>query len=207
MKQRTEEWFAIRAGKVTASRIADLMAKTKSGASASRKNYLAEKLVERLTGEPYDSGGFTTAAMTRGNEVEPIARAEYEFAHDCVVEESAFVIHPDIEESGASPDGLVGEDGMIQIKCPNTATHLDTLTSGKVARNYRLQMQWEMRCAGRLWSDFVSFDNRLPTPIDRVEIRVTFDPVLVADIEREVRLFLLELDEMEREIRARIEDA
>ncbi len=204
MKQRTDEWFAIRAGKVTASRIADLMAKTKSGSSASRKNYLAEKLAERLTGEPYDSGSFTTAAMQRGNDVEPIARAEYEFAHDVQIEEIAFCVHPEIADAGASPDGLVGADGMIQIKCPNTATHLATLASGKIDRKYSLQMQWEMRCAGRTWSDFVSFDNRLPSPIDRVEIRLEYDQDIIDEIEREVKLFLLELDELEADIRARM---
>jgi len=204
MKQHTEEWFAIRAGKVTASRIADLMAKTKSGDSASRKNYLAEKLAERLTGEPYDSGSFQTAAMQRGNEMEPLARAEYEFAHDVQIEEVGFAIHPEIEQSGASPDGLVGSDGMIQIKCPNTATHLATLTTEKIDRKYILQMQWEMACTGRSWSDFVSFDNRLPSPIDRVEIRLEFDPDLVAQIELEVKRFLFDLDELEAKIRERM---
>ena len=121
MLQRSDEWFTARAGKVTASRVADLMAKTKSGYSASRQNYMAQLICERLTGKPADS--FTSAAMQRGTEKEPEARAIYMLESGEIVEECGLVLHPDIPDFGASPDGLIGVDGLLEIKCPNTWTH------------------------------------------------------------------------------------
>jgi len=126
-EQRTDEWFAQRLGKVTASRVADVMAKTKTGYSASRENYMAQLVVERLTQTKAES--FTNAAMQWGTDQEPFARAAYEAAQGVMVEEVGFMSHPDIEMAGASPDGLVGDDGLLEIKCPNTATHIETLLS------------------------------------------------------------------------------
>ena len=160
LEQGTIGWLEARAGKFTASRMADLMAKTKSGPAASRKNYIAQLVAERLTGTPAES--FTSAAMQHGIDTEPEARAAYEFHLDCDVEEVGFIDHPTISMAGASPDGLVGEDGMIEIKCPNTATHIDTLLSGEPAKKYVLQMQWQMACTDRQWCDFVSYDPRMP---------------------------------------------
>lgn len=193
MEQRSEEWFAARLGKVTASRIADLTARTKAGYGASRANYMAQLLTERLTGRAED--GFTSAAMQWGNDTEPQARAAYEFLTDNPVMELGFVPHHAIADAGASPDGLVGGDGMVEIKCPNTATHLDTLITETVPGKYIKQMQWQMACAQRQWCDFVSFDPRLPETMHLFVKRVYRDDAMIGDMEREVEAFLTELQD------------
>ena len=193
IEQRSPEWFASRLGKVTASRVADVIAKTKSGYSASRDNYMAQLICERLTGQQGES--FTNAAMTWGTETEPLARSAFEAYADVMVEEVGFVPHPSIEMSGASPDGLVGLFGMLEIKCPNTATHIDTLLSQTVPGKYITQMQWQMRCCERQWCEFVSFDPRLPQDLQLFVKRVEFDPEYVAMLEKEVIQFLAELDD------------
>jgi putative phage-type endonuclease len=188
--QGSPEWFAARAGRVTASRISDLMAKTKTGWGASRANYLAELVAERLTGTVAE--GFSNAAMKWGTETEPQARAAYQFFADAEVTEIGFVIHPTIDASGCSPDGLVGADGMVEIKCPNTATHIETLLGAGIPEKYRKQMQWQMTCTGRKWCDFVSFDPRLPTRMQLFVERVTMDPS--NEIDLAVTEFLKEVD-------------
>jgi putative phage-type endonuclease len=193
MDQGTEEWFTIRIGKVTASRVADVIAKTKTGYSASRDNYMAQLICERLTGLKGES--FTNAAMQHGTDTEPLARAAYEALKDVLVDEVGFVPHPTIEMAGASPDGLVGEDGLIEIKCPNTATHIDTLLSQTVPGKYNTQMQFQMACTGRKWCDFVSFDNRLPEELQLFVMRVPRDEVFIRLIESEIVQFLAELDD------------
>ena len=193
VEQRSPEWFASRLGKVTASRVADVIAKTKSGYSASRDNYMAQLICERLTGQQGES--FTNAAMTWGTETEPLARSAFEAYADVMVEEVGFVPHPSIEMSGASPDGLVGLFGMLEIKCPNTATHIDTLLTQTVPGKYITQMQWQMRCCERQWCQFVSFDPRLPQDLQLFVKRVEFDPEYVAMLEKEVIQFLAELDD------------
>jgi len=192
MEQRTEEWFAARLGKVTASRVADVIAKTKSGYSASRDNYMAQLVCERLTGQKGES--FTNAAMQHGTDTEPLARSAYEAFADVMVEEVGFIQHPKIEMAGASPDGLVGLFGMLEIKCPNTATHIDTLLTQTVPGKYITQMQWQMRCCERQWCNYVSFDPRLPQDLQLFVKRVEFDAAYVATLEEEVNLFLKELD-------------
>ena len=191
MEQGTEEWFKARLGKVTASRVADVIAKTKSGYSTSRDNYMAQLICERLTGQQGES--FSNAAMAWGSETEPLARSAYENARGLLVTEVGFVNHPNIEMAGASPDGLVETLGMLEIKCPNTATHIDTLLSLLVPTKYNTQMQWQMRCCNRKWCDFVSFDPRLPQDLQLFIKRVDFDSVYVAILEKEVNLFLEEL--------------
>jgi putative phage-type endonuclease len=191
MEQGTEEWFKARLGKVTASRVADVIAKTKSGYSTSRDNYMAQLICERLTGQQGES--FSNAAMAWGSETEPLARSAYENARGLLVTEVGFVNHPSIEKAGASPDGLVETLGMLEIKCPNTATHIDTLLSSAVPTKYNTQMQWQMRCCERKWCDFVSFDPRLPQDLQLFIKRVDFDSVYVAMLEKEVNLFLEEL--------------
>ena len=191
--QRSDAWFTARLGKVTASRVADVIAKTKSGYSASRDNYMAQLICERLTGQQGES--FTNAAMTWGTETEPLARSAFEAYADVMVEEVGFVPHPSIEMSGASPDGLVGLFGMLEIKCPNTATHIDTLLTQVVPTKYITQMQWQMRCCERQWCEFVSFDPRLPQDLQLFVKRVEFDPEYVAMLEKEVIQFLAELDD------------
>jgi putative phage-type endonuclease len=192
MEQGTEAWFNIRIGKVTASRVADVLAKTKTGYSTTRDNYMAQLVCERLTGQKGES--FTNAAMQHGTETEPLARAAYEARYDVLVDEVGFVPHPSIIMAGASPDGLVGEDGLIEIKCPNTATHIETLLSESVPNKYYTQMQFQIACTGRKWCDFVSFDNRLPTELQMFVKRVPRDDVYIRLIEDEIVKFLAELD-------------
>lgn len=191
MEQRSDEWFAARIGKVTASRVADIIAKTKSGYSTSRTNYMAELVAERLTG--FKGESYQNAAMQWGTLTEPVARAAYESATGVLVSETGFVPHPRIDQSGASPDGLVNNDGLIEIKCPFTATHLDFLIGDEIPEKYIIQMQWQMACTERMWCDYVSFDPRLP---DRMKIkikRVMRDATLISTLETEVQKFLAEL--------------
>lgn len=192
MEQRSPEWYAHRLGRVTASRIADVMAQTKTGPGAARKNYLADLVAERLTGEA--RSGFSNAAMQWGEEQETAARAAYEFLHDASVAEVGFIDHPSIAMAGCSPDGLVGADGMVEIKCPNTATHIDTLLTGRIDGGYLKQMQFQMACAGRSWCDFVSYDPRLPAEMQLWVRRVERDPEAVTEIEAAVAAFLADLD-------------
>lgn len=191
MIQRSDEWFAARAGKVTASRVADVIAKTKSGWGAGRANYAAQLVAERLTGTC--ESGFTNAAMLWGTDKEPEARDAYQFFHDAVVEEVGFVEHPRIAMAGASPDGHIGIDGMLEIKCPNTATHIDTLLNGAIPSKYITQMQWQMACTGRQWCDFASFDPRMPESMRLFVKRLPRDNGMIADLEEVVLEFLDEI--------------
>ena len=193
IEQRSDAWFASRLGKVTASRIADVMAKTRSGYGASRANYMAQIICERLTQARTDT--FTTAAMQWGTEKEPEAKAAYAFACDLEVQEAPFVDHPSIEMSGASPDGYVGDDGLTEIKAPNTSTHIDTLISQAIPNKYLLQMQWQMACTGRQWCDFVSYDPRMPPHLQMWVKRVERDDKLIAEVEAEVVKFLQEVND------------
>jgi len=192
MEQGTTEWFAARCGKVTASRVADIIAKTKTGYSTSRENYLAQIVCERMTGKPAES--YSNSAMQWGTDQEPFARAAYESAKDVLVEEVGFVLHPNISEAGASPDGLVGLFGLVEIKCPNTATHIQTLLDQKVPEKYNTQMQWQMACTERHWCDFVSFDPRMAEGLQLFIKRVEFDPLYVASLEKEVLNFLFDVE-------------
>lgn len=193
MEQRTEEWYAARLGKVTASRVSDIVAKTKSGYSTSRANYMAELVCERLTGKPGEF--FQNAAMAWGTEQEPFARGAYEERNGILVEEVGFVSHPTIAMAGASPDGFIGEDGLVEIKCPYTATHIDTILSKEAPSKYVHQMQWQMACTGRAWCDFVSYDPRMPQNMQFFVKRVMRDNNLIMELEREVERFLYELDQ------------
>jgi putative phage-type endonuclease len=192
MEQGTEEWFTIRIGKVTASRVADVIAKTKTGYSATRDNYMAQLVCERLTSQKGES--FSNAAMQHGTDTEPLARAAYEAFQDILVDEVGFVPHPSIIMAGASPDGLVSDDGLLEIKCPNTATHIETLLNQSVPAKYNTQMQFQMACTGRQWCDFVSFDNRLPNELQLFVKRVPRDNEFIKQMEDEVVRFLNELD-------------
>ena len=190
-EQGSPEWFAARCGRVTASRIADIMAKTKTGPSASRANYLAQIVAERLTGVVQES--YSNAAMTWGTETEPLARMAYELRTDSLVETVGFIPHPTIKMAGASPDGLAG-DGLIEIKCPNTSTHIDTLLDGTVPGKYVLQMQWQMACTGRSWCDFVSYDPRMPEHLSMFIKRVNRDEKHIGEITEAVIAFLVDVE-------------
>ncbi len=197
--QRTEGWHLMRLGKVTGSRVADVLAKTKSGYSTSRKNYMMELLCQRLTGVREES--FNSQAMQRGTDLEPIARSHYEAQTGVMVIESSFVFHQSIAAFGASPDGLVGDDGLIEIKCPNTAQHVDFMMTKKPDGKYITQMQAQMSCTGRKWCDFVSFDDRMPERHQLAFVRVMRDDLFIAEMEKEITDFLSELDEIEAKLK------
>jgi putative phage-type endonuclease len=190
--QGSSEWKALRAGSLGASSVADMVAKTKSGYSTSRANLAARLICERLTGEPQES--YTNAAMQWGTDTEPQARLMYEFMQDVTVEQVGLVLHPVIAKSHASPDGLVGL-GLVEIKCPNSATHIETLLSEKIDGKYIKQMQWQLAVCEREWCDFVSFDPRLPPEMQIFIKRVERDDTMIADLEKEARIFLTEVDQ------------
>lgn len=198
--QGSPEWKALRLGKLTASRMADVLATTKTGMSASRKNYLAQLVAERLTGELGEC--FTSGAMAWGTDHEPLARAEYEILHDTFVEQVPFVDHPQIAMCGASPDGLAGEDGLVEIKCPNTSTHIDYLLSKKPPAKYIPQMALQLACTGRKWCDFVSYDPRMPEKHRLFVVRYTPDADYLQKIEDEAMLFLNEVEATIKQLEA-----
>jgi putative phage-type endonuclease len=191
--QRSAEWFSSRLGRCTASRVADIMATNKSGPAASRKNYMAELIAQRLTGTSEEN--FTSKSMQWGVDNEPLARAAYEAKTFSYVEETGFVLHPYIKHFGASPDGLVELDGLVEIKCPNTATHLATLSTDRVDVDYVRQMYAQGSCTGRKWCDFVSYDPRLGPDMELFIYRLHFEISVITEIEDAVKKFLYELEE------------
>lgn len=203
-EQGSPEWLAHRCGRLTASRVADVLAKVKTGESASRRNLRTELVVERLTGKKTE--GFTSAAMEWGVETEPLARAAYEVATGNLVDQVAFVDHPSIEWFGCSPDGLVGDDGLIEIKCPNSATHLEYIEDDCPPKKYVIQMMAQMACTGRKWCDFVSFDPRLPDGLQLFIVRVNTDDKYIQMMEDEVKQFLDEVTTKVAYLKTRMEN-
>lgn len=195
MEQGSPEWMAARAGRLTASRMPLAIARTKSGWGASRANLMAELLVERITGQPAPS--YESAAMVWGTENEPYARAAYEFHRDVTVDLVGFVEHPRIAMAGASPDGFVGADGLVEFKCPNSATHIDTLLSSTIDGRYITQIQWQMACTGRVWCDYCSFDPRLPERLRLFVKRVPRDNARISELEALAEDFLREVSTKE----------
>lgn len=195
MEQQTPEWFAARAGKITASRIGDVMAKGKGNAeSVTRAKYRAQIVAERLTGVSQEDG-YETEAMRRGTEQEPFARAAYEADRAVLVDQVAFVVHPKIANAGCSPDGLIGADGGCEIKCPNTSTHIRWIIAGEVPAEHQKQMYWCMAVTGAKWWDFVSFDSRVPDDDLRLFVRrLPRAQYVIDDMEKAVREFDAECD-------------
>ena len=192
-EQRTNAWYAERLGKVTASSLYKVLSKTKTGYGADRGNYLTQLVLERITGQKAES--YTNASMQWGIEQEPAARAAYEASRGVLVTEVGFIPHPTIEMAGASPDGLV-EDGMVEIKCPDSKTALEAwLSKNPVEGKYFAQMQWQMRCADRPWCDYVIYDPRMPAKAQLLVVRVNRDDRWIEEAETEVRKFLAEVDE------------
>jgi putative phage-type endonuclease len=205
MEQRSAEWFAARLGCVTASRVKDVMASGRGNApSATRKNYMMELLCERLTGQQGGADLSRNAAVQRGVELEPFACMAYEADKGLIVIETGLVMHPTIAKFGASPDGLTGDDGVLEIKCPNTATHIATLQSGRHDPQYEWQMLAQMACTVRKWADFVSYDDRLPDLLQYLCHRYECDYKRVREMESGVKEFLEELAELETEMQDRI---
>ena len=200
IEQGTSEWRALKCGWVGASRVADIIAKTKSGPSASRATYMGQIIAERLTGTPMES--FSSAAMQWGTDTEALARAAYQFEACVLVGKASFIPHPKVEMAGASPDGLIGDDGLLEIKCPNTATHIETLLGQSVPGRYVTQMQFQMACTGRVWCDFASFDPRMPDSMSLFVRRVHRDDKTIAELEAAVVEFNAEIDRRVADLRA-----
>ena len=191
--QQSPEWFAQRCGKATASRISDIVAKTKTGYSASRANYMAQLVVERMTQTVADS--YSNVAMEWGTENEPFARAAYEVKTGNTVDQVGAIDHPRIAMSAASPDGLIGDDGCLEIKCPHTSTHIATLLGEEPVKKYYDQMQWQMACTDRKWCDFVSFDPRMPSHLQLFVKRIERNDDYIEQLEKEVVQFLMEVED------------
>ena len=195
-EQGSAEWLAARAGKITASRMADVMDFTKKGEpSAKRQDYLLQIVAERLTGQPCEDT-YITQAMRWGTEQEPYARVAYELARGVVVHQVGLVLHPSIPNAAASPDGVVNGEGLIEIKCPGTTTHLRTMLDGMIPEKYLPQINWQMACTGAKWCDFVSFDPRLPDEYQLFIIRLMRDENAIAACEDSALKFLGEVDAM-----------
>jgi putative phage-type endonuclease len=192
IEQGTDAWKQLRRGKVTASRVADIIAKTKTGYSTSRDKYMTQLLLERLTGTIAES--YTNAAMEHGIEQEPFARAKYEGYASTLVEQVAFIDHPTIPMSGASPDGLVMDDGLVELKAPMSHTHLESILGG-IDDQYMPQVQWQMAVTGRSYTDLCSYDPRFPEHLQLVVKRIPRDDDYIAKLEKEVIKFLAELDD------------
>jgi putative phage-type endonuclease len=195
LSQGTEAWKLLRAGKVTASRIADVIKKIKVGESTGRRDYRIQLVTERLTGLPTDYG-YESYDMRWGSDQEPFARIAYEDRRNLHVEQIAFAQHPTLEFAGASPDGLIGEDGLIEIKCPRSFTHINTILDDVVPEDYKPQMLWQMACTGRAWCDFVSYDPRMPEHLRLFIKRFHRDEAAIQTITEEVILFLGEVQEL-----------
>lgn len=197
--QESADWMAARAGAFTASRSADLMARTKSGPSASRGNLLALLAVERLTGQCVET--FTNGAMQRGIELEAEARDAYSFARGVAVDECGFVPTSALVRCGCSPDGLIGDDGLLEIKCPaSMAKHLDALRTGAHAKEYRWQLQHQLMVTGRAWVDAVSYDPRFPEGLQLAVTRVERDEAAIKDLVEAIIEANAEVEAMVREL-------
>jgi putative phage-type endonuclease len=195
VEQGSPEWHALRVGKVTASRISDVFARTKTGWGASRKHYKAELVVERLTGKQVE--GFMSEDMKNGSILEARARAEYEAYHSngLTVQQIGFVDHPTIPMAGASADGLVGDDGVAEFKCPKIGTHLEYILNNKIPGEYDKQILWNFACnPTRKWCDFCSYNPHFPPEMQLFRIRVMRDNARIAEAEQGVREFLREVE-------------
>lgn len=198
MEQRSEAWFAAKAGKFSASEMADLLSGGGKKITATRSNLIARKVAERLTGVMEQ--GYTSAAMQHGIDHEDDARNLYFVSREVPIDEEGFIDHPSIPYSGCSPDGMVSDDGLVEIKCPNTATHIEYLRTKKVPNKYLYQMQWQMACTGRKWCDFVSYDPRMPTRLQLLIIHVPRDDELIATLEDAVNKGVKEVEEIISEL-------
>lgn len=193
--QGSADWLKARAGHCTASKFKDVLAKIKTGEAASRRNYRVQLVTERMIGAPISSG-FKSAAMEWGTQTEPLARLAYEAHTGSPVVEAPFLLHPSIDWAGASPDGLVDTDGLVEIKCPEPQTHMETLLDGTCPTDHTAQIQGQLWVTNRKWCDFVSFDPRFPKHLQLLVVRVQRDDAYIAELERQVKAFLREVDQL-----------
>lgn len=199
IEQRTNEWFDLRIGKVTASSIYDICKKTKSGYSAYRKSYMNKKIFETLSGEMFPV--YETFAMKEGTRLEPIAKDVYMLENSCLIEDAGFIQHPSIERAGASPDGFIEEDGLIEVKCPQPENFMNILLDREIPEEHIYQMQFQMACTNRMWCDYFVYSSSLKRY--SVQIRVDRDNKLIELIENEIKIFLEEMDLKIQEIQKR----
>jgi putative phage-type endonuclease len=196
--QGSEAWLSERAGHATASRFKDILATIKTGEAASRRNYRIQLVTERLTGVPCES--YTNAAMQWGTEQEPYARDAYEAYTGDLVEQVGFLKHPGLAWTGASPDGLVGKLGGVEIKCPHQSTvHVETIHGGMPAE-HMAQVQGAMWVTDRQWWDFVSFDPRMPEKLRLYVQRIERDPKYIERLMTSISGFLAEVDAMHKQL-------
>lgn len=198
--QGTPEWLAARLGRVTASRMKDVLAVIKSGEAAARRDYRTQLVCERLTGQPQDDV-FVSADMQRGTDLEPAARAAYEAQTGQWVEQVGFLAHNELM-AGGSPDGVVGDyEGLIEIKCPRPATHINWMRAGEVPAAHAAQIRMLLWLTGAEWCDFISYCPHMPEHlrvyVARVEHAVEESDAVVAAIEK----FLGEVDNEEAALR------
>ncbi|MFB0493084.1 putative phage-type endonuclease [Methylobacterium sp. OAE515] len=193
MVQGSPEWLDARCGKATASRIADVLAVKRDGKpTAERERYLMELVGERLTGRTTQH--YLTATMLEGSEREPQACDAYEFLYGLDTVKVGFVEHPSIAMAGASPDRLVGDVGLVEIKCPRLRTHLDTLLTGEIPEQYLPQMRWQLACTGRAWCDFATWHPGVPAHLRLWVKRLHRDDAQIAWDEAAVKAFLGEVE-------------
>lgn len=199
IEQGSLEWQQLRLGKCTASRVSDVMATVKSGEAISRRNYRIQLVCERLTGLKEES--YSNHHMERGVMLEPIARALYEAKNDVFVNEIPFVDHPTIPMAGASPDGLVGDDGLIEVKSPTAANHIETILSGGSPSKYYPQMQWQMACMNKKWVDFISYCPVVGDDLALYIFRVFRNDEYITEMELEVTKFLNEVNDLYNQLK------
>ena len=199
--QGSPEWRQERCGYATASCFDKVLAKVKVGEAMGRIKYRLQLVTERLTGNPVD--GYQSAVMLRGIEIQPEAQMAYEALRGVIVEEVGFGQHHTIPMCGASPDGLVGEDGMIEVKCPDSTTHLAALEAGVVPPEHFAQMQGQMAVFGRAWNDFVSYDPRFPPNLQLFVVRLERNDSYITFLEAEIKTFLATVDAMEQRLKGR----
>lgn len=192
IEQGSEEWLSLRAGNITGSKISNMMAK---GEQKTRNKYKIQMAIERMTGIPVKMD-YKSAAMIKGNEDEPLAREYYEFLNDVDARQVTFVYHPTLKNCGVSPDSLIGDDGLLEVKCPNMETHIDYLLTKKIPTGYLLQVNWEMACTGRAWCDWMSYCKELPMHMRSLIIRVHRDEQKIAELERAAQLFNEEVEQL-----------
>jgi putative phage-type endonuclease len=202
IEQNSAEWFKQRYGNASASRIKDIIAKTKSGYSASRENYMTELVLERFG---VFNEGFTSKEMEWGNEQEPFARAEFEARQNVFVEQCGFILHPTITHAGASPDGLVDDDYVLEIKCPSTKTHFEYLLKGEPPSAYIPQMAWQIACTCRKKAHFVSYDPRAPEGLQYFHVEYVPESGYIEMLENEVKTFLIEVDAKFKQLSEKLE--
>lgn len=203
IEQGSKEWLEQRYGNASASRIKDIIAKTKSGYSASRENYLTELVLERFG---VFAEKFTSKSMEWGIEQEPFARSAFELKNSIMVQECGYILHPTIKHSGASPDGLIDDDGVLEIKCPDTKTHFEYILAGIAPAQYVPQMAWQLACTGRKFAKFVSYDPRAPKGLDYFEFTYYRDDEYIAMLESEVTQFLIEVNNKFIQLKTKLDE-